>query len=136
MTKFDRAGLQKIYATKIKPEEILYLVKEMARLHEEGSEPDWYSMVFILSDRYKRRMSKVLPIVERMGCLVEIMKDERMRGWSMQAIEKDCLLTNDAVFKGVALCPMKQDDDGKRLHFDPDEFFNIVLQQSESQGRA
>jgi hypothetical protein len=134
MTKLDTKGLQKIYATKIKPEEILYLVKEMARLHEEGSEPDWYSMVFILSNRYKRRTGKVLSIIERMGCLVEMTKDARMRGWSMQALEKGCLLTNDAVFKGVALCPMKRI--GERMRFDPDEFFNIVLQQCDSEGRA
>jgi hypothetical protein len=68
-----------------------------------------------------------------MRCLVEMTKDERMRGWSMQAIEKDCLLTNDAVFKATALCTLNRDKDGTRAHFDPDEFFNIVLRETESE---
>jgi hypothetical protein len=59
-----------------------------------------------------------------------------MRGWTMQAIEPDCLLTNEAVFGGVAMCPLKRDADGKRAHYDADEFFNIVLQESEPEGRA
>jgi hypothetical protein len=134
MVKFDSEGLQKIYATKIKTEEILYVVKEMARLHKEGYEPDFYSMIFILSKRYKRGTGKVQSIVERMGCLVEMTKDARMRGWSIKGIEEGCMLTNEAVFRGVALCPMKRV--GERMCFDPDEFFNIVLQESESEGRA
>lgn len=130
-----------IYALKIEPEEIIYLVKEMSRLHNEGEEPDWYMAVLILKDRYEAedihvQAEKLFCITERMRCLLEMTKDKRMRGWSMQAIEKDCLLTNHAVFSGTALCTLKRDEDRKRGHFDPDEFFNIVLQESESQGRA
>jgi hypothetical protein len=128
--------MEKIYATKIKPEEILYVVKEMTRLRQEGGEPDWYSMIFILSKRYKRKSDKMFCISERIGCLREMLKDERMRGWSMQTVDKDCLLTNGAVFRGVALCPLKRGEDRKRAYFDPDEFFNIVLQETQSEGRA
>jgi hypothetical protein len=91
-------------------------------------------MIYILSKRYKPGSGKVQSIVERMGCLVEVTKDARMRGGSMQGIEEGCLLTNDAVFRGVALCPMKRI--GERMRFDPDEFFNIVLRESKSEGRA
>jgi hypothetical protein len=98
-------------------------------------------MLFVLKDRYETehmqvQTTKMFCITERMRCLVEMTKDDRVRGWSMQAVEKDCLLTNDAVFRGVALCPLKEDGEGKRMHFDPDEFFNIVLQESDSEGRA
>jgi hypothetical protein len=124
---------------RVKPEEILYVVREMSRLRDEGEEPDWYSMMFILKDRYegeKEQVVKLFCISERMRCLVDMTKDARMRGWSMKAIQKDCLLTNEVVFRGVALCPMKRDEDGRRMHFDPDVFFDIVLQECESEGRA
>jgi hypothetical protein len=50
----------------------------------------------------------------------------------MEGIEEGCLLTNEAVFTATALCSMKKEDE--RMHFDPDEFFDIVLRESESQG--
>jgi hypothetical protein len=104
MTTFFPDGMAEIYALKIEPEEIIYVVKEIARLRDEGKGPDWYTMLFVLKERYEVedmqvRMAKMFCISERMGCLVEITKDGRMRGWSIQAIEKECLLTNDAVFK-------------------------------------
>lgn len=133
---FDR---KRMYETRVKPEEIVYLVKEMARLHEDGQEPDFYSALAILALRYKTAKGKPISqkpfcIMERLQCLTNLMKDERMRGWSLKGIEEDCMLTNAAVFTATALCTLKED--GTQSYFDADEFFDIVLSESETEGRA
>jgi hypothetical protein len=128
-----------LYATKVEPEEILYVVTHMTRLHEEGKEPDFHAAMCIITDRHKRErngMEKSFVIIERIHCLLRLIesKDERMRGWSMDSIDADCMLSNHAVFAATALCPMQKD--GNHMSFDADEFFDIVLRESDSEGRA
>ena len=41
-----------ILPIQIKPEEIVYLVKEMTSRHDENGKADWYTQVGILADRY------------------------------------------------------------------------------------
>jgi hypothetical protein len=128
-----------LYSTKVKPEEILSVVTTMSRLHEEGKNPDFHTAMFLVTDRYKGKrnaVEKSFVIIERLQCLGKLlkMKDERLRGWTMEGIEEGCLLTNDVVFRATALCSLKKEDE--RMHFDPDEFFDIVLRESESEGRA
>jgi hypothetical protein len=137
MTTFDPEGMDRIYATKVKPKEILSLVQEMSRLHEEGETPDYYSALAILCQRYKgrklrTRIDKTFVIMERMQCLLKVMKDERMRGWTMEAIDPDCMLTNTAIFTATALCPIKKVGDERC--FDADEFFDIVLRECDTEG--
>lgn len=132
-------GTDDPYATKVTLEEILHVVKKMTRLHEEGEKPDFESASFIIADRYRGKrnaVEKTFAIMERMLCLSRLMekKDERMRGWTMDAIEEGCMLTNEAVFTATALCPLKKD--GEWACFEPDEFFEIVLRESEPAGRA
>ena len=141
MTTFDPDGMDRIYATKVKPKEILSLVQEMTRLHDEGEKPDFYSAVFILSQRNKRgkistRVNKTFAITERMLCLARLIekKDERMRGWTMDTIEEGCMLTNTAVFTATALCSIKRVDN--QTSFDADEFFDIVLRECEAEGKS
>jgi len=128
-----------LYSTKVKPEEILDVVTSMARLHEEGKNPDFYTAMFLVTDRHKGKknaVDKSFVIIERLQCLGRIIerKDARLRGWTMEGIEEGCLLTNEAVFTAAALCSMKKENE--RMYFDPDEFFDIVLRESESQGRG
>jgi hypothetical protein len=134
VAKLKPKNLSDVLEIKITTAEILDLVKEMTRLRENGEKPDWYTAVAILSNRYEKQTGKVFCITERMQCFAELSNDERMRGWSIEAVEKDCILTNEAVFTAVALCPLK--DDGNRVYFDPDDFFDIVLRESESEMRA
>jgi hypothetical protein len=100
MAKLDPDTLKHIYATKVKPQEILSLVQEMTRLHQEGEEPDFYTAVAILAERNKegsvrRRANKMFAITERMQCLAKLVEEQdvRMRGWTMNAIEVGCVLT-------------------------------------------
>jgi hypothetical protein len=132
-------GTDDLYATKVTLAEILYVVKKMTRLHESGEKPDFESATFIIADRYRGKrdaVAKTFAIMERMLCLSKLMerKDERMRGWTIDAIEEGCMLTNEAVFTATALCPLKKN--GERICFEPDDFFEIVLRESESEGRA
>jgi hypothetical protein len=55
-----------------------------------------------------------------------------MRGWTIERIEEGCLLTNEAVFTATALCSMQKEDE--RMHFDPDEFFDIGLRERGDDG--
>ena len=118
----------------IEPEEIFYLVKEMSRHHEEGREADWEVSVLILISRYPKDPDRALCIAERMRCLREIMKDDRMGGWSLKTNDPECSMTNEAVFRSVAKCPLRTDAD--HIWFDPDEFFDLTLREVESEGNA
>jgi hypothetical protein len=128
---------EELYATKVKPEEILYVVNSVTRLHEEGQKPDFYTAMFILTDHYrgkKNAVDKVFVITERLRCLANLIEqnDERMRGWTMEAVEPGCMITNTAVFSAAALCQLKGAEN--RPYFDADEFFDICLRESESEG--
>jgi hypothetical protein len=55
----------------------------MAKRHDEGYENSFESSVIILADRFPDENIRSLCLMERMRCLTEVMKDDRMRGWSM-----------------------------------------------------
>jgi hypothetical protein len=144
-TKLKTAGTKtskpwdKLYATTVEPEEILYVVTSMTRLHEEGKNPDFNAAMSIITDRYKKKkngVEKSFAIIQRIHCLLRVLesKDERMRGWTTDSVDKDCMLTNQAVFTATALCPMKKN--GAQMCFDADEFFDIVLRESDAEGRG
>lgn len=123
-----------IIPMQIKPEEIVYLVKEMASRHDANGKADWYTQVGILADRYPNDSLRSFCLMERMQCLIGMMKDSRMKGWSMDVDDPKCILTNDAVFRATALAPMYVN--GQRLRFKADEFFDLVLNEASSEGNA
>ncbi len=132
--------LDELYSTKVKPDEILDIVKSMTRLHDEGESPTMETALFVLFNRYKGKrnaVDKSFVISERLMCLSQLMKknDERMRGWTMEMIEPGCVLTNTAVFTATALCPLRRGEKD-RCYFDPDEFFDICLREAEEEGRG
>jgi hypothetical protein len=127
-------NFEDILSLKIEPEEVLYLVKEMARHHDENGKADWYTQVAILADRYPHNPIHVLCIVERMQCLFGLTKDARMKGWAMDTDDPKCNLTNEAVFRAVAIAPMYLR--GERFCFDADEFFAITLNETPPEGSA
>ena len=66
-------------------EDILYLVQEMARRHEEsdGDNIGFETATIIMIARYPGQIEKVHAIMERMRLLPQMMEDPRMKGWSM-----------------------------------------------------
>jgi len=136
---FNAEGMERVYATKVNLEEIMYVVLNMTRLHEEGKNPCLETAMLMLADRYKRRKNaaqKCFVIIQRIHCLLRLIesKDERMRSWTIDTVDPDCMLTNQAVFTATALCPMRRQNE--QTYFQPDEFFDIVLRESESNGKA
>jgi hypothetical protein len=123
-----------LQAIKVEPEEILYLVQEMNELRKEGHEIDFYMTVAVLHNRYGDDHMRMHCLSTRMHCLSVLMKDPRMRGWSMQAIEAECVLTNEAVFHATAKCALLGDD--RTCYFSADEFFEVVLKETGSEGTA
>ena len=126
--------VQRLLKTKIKPEEIIALVQEMTRQHEEGREADWESSVITLVRQHPGQPKKVHCISERMRCLFEMSRDARMRGWTIEGPEPGCLLTSEAIFRAAALCPLRAK--GDEVQFDADEFFGIALGETPSEGRS
>jgi hypothetical protein len=116
-------------------EDILYLVQEMTRRHEESDDdnigPETATIIMIA--RYPGQIGKVHAIMERMRLLPQMMKDPRMKGWSMDKLE-DCVLTSEAVFRAVARCPVRYDRVADQTYFDADEFFVIVLDETPAEG--
>lgn len=131
-------SIRDIQNMEITTEEITHLVEEMARQHQDRrpGEVDFYTAVAILAERYRDSQDhhRSFCVLERMRCLNELLCDERMRGWTIQGIQEGCLLTNEAIFRAVAKCPLKAN--AKRVWFDPDEFFTIALSETESEGSA
>jgi hypothetical protein len=141
MTVCDPSTMQQIYdTTKITPDEIISLVKELNERREEGEKADYVAALWILFQRYdhdnEEQHDKAMVIMRRMECLVELAQrsDERMRGWTLEGKEEGCLLTNEAVFRATALCPIHRAND--HAYFDADEFFNMVLGESVPEGSA
>jgi hypothetical protein len=132
------AWARETVAMTIEPEDIVHLVQEMTRLHDEGRgegrTPDMYSAIGILAERHRGDVGKPACIMQRMRCLEEVMKDSRMRGWSFNGPEEGCKITSEAVFRATAICPLKATS--KRLWFDADNFFEIVLRETDSEGNA
>jgi hypothetical protein len=136
MTK-ARGRWQDIDKVKIDPEEILYLVQEMARRHDENLDMGFESAAFVLFEKYKGRddiADRAICVTTRMHCLADLMGDERMHGWTMETKDPECTLTNGAVFHAVALCPLHLKNEQYR--FDADEFFRIALEEVEPEGHA
>jgi hypothetical protein len=130
-------SIREIQKMNIADEEILYLVEEMGRLHQERQAGDvgWYSAVGILADRYGTNShSRCFCILQRMESFQALLGDERMRGWTVPGIEDGSMFTKAAIFRAVARCPLLADS--KRTWFDPDEFFRIALRETESEGTA
>jgi len=128
---------QDIGNMKIEPEEIIYLVQEMAQRHDKDQDVGFEASVFVLFEKYKGRddiADRAYCITTRMHCLTDLMGDERMHGWTLETRDPKCKLTNGAVFHAVALCPLRLENE--RYHFDADEFFRIALEEVEPEGHA
>lgn len=121
----------------IDPEEIIYLVQEMADRHYKGQEIGFEYSVLALLEKYEGRddiADRTYCVSTRMHCLICLMGDKRMRGWSMETKDPECTLTNCALFHAAALCPLRLDSE--RYRFDADEFFRIALEKAEPEGHA
>jgi hypothetical protein len=119
----------------IEPEDILYLVTEITKRHDAGKSVDWYTQIAILHHRYPGSSGKLFAIVERMLCLGTLMHDKRMRGWSTEVPDNpECSMTNEVIFRATALAPLHIIDD--KLQFDAEEFFSIVLRETDAEGTA
>lgn len=129
----DAEVVAEIIGEKIDPADIIHLVSEMAKLRDEGAEPNWYSQIGILAERFPRGSRKPLAITERMQALIPMLKDKRAKGWSFEGIEPGCTITHEAMFRAAALAPLHCPD-GKKLKFKREEFFNVVLEQTEASG--
>jgi hypothetical protein len=134
MSSKSKSVYDDIIPMQIEPEEIVYLVTEMAKSHDEHGEVDWYTQVGILADRYPRDSIRSFCIMERMQCLIRMTKDKRMKDWSMDTDDPKCDLTHGAVFRATAKAPLYVRR--QRLRFDADEFFTLVLNEAPSEGNA
>jgi hypothetical protein len=129
----DAEVVAEIIAEKIDPADIFHLVSQMAKLRDEGREPNWYSQIGILAERFPRGSQKPLAIMERMQALIPTLKDRRAKGWSFDGVEPGCTITHEAIFRAAALAPLHWPN-GRKLKFKREEFFRIVLEQTESTG--
>ena len=104
----------------------------MGRLHDEGCETSWFTQIGILSELFPDHSDEPYCIMERMQCLIKLMGEDRMRGWTMKTIDPTCTLTNRAVFTATATVPIRGDDNNR--WFDADEFFAVALMDTPSSG--
>lgn len=126
--------LESLQLCKIEPEDIIYLVREMGKRREEGNEVDFYTQIGILADKYSDGSDKPAVIMERMQCLIALMDEDRMRGWTIECPNSEAIFTSGAVFRATAIAPLHGDD--KRLWFEPDEFSAIALAETPEEGYA
>lgn len=118
----------------VDPEGIVFRVREMTTQGEEGHGVDWTTSLFVLRDLYENDANRIFCISERIRCLKELMKHPRMRGWTIEDPHPAYVITNGAVFHAIAKCPLQMNEN--RIWFDADEFFRIVLEECEPEGKA
>jgi hypothetical protein len=71
----------------------------------------------------------------RMNALVELFEtDTRIQAWAAPVQADGSATLQEPVFHALALCPLRAE--GKRLHFDADEFFDLVLGHAQLAGAA
>jgi len=133
--------LQEINETKIRPEEITYLVTEMGRLQKSGEKPGFETAAFILFKRYEGMpdpeeilATKTFCIMERMRCLSTLSNDERMHGWTRAVQDEEWVFAHEAIFRAAALCPVKERDG--EVYFDANDFFDLALKEVPAEGEA
>ena len=117
---------------KIKPSDIKFLVTEVEKLHGTDADKGYETQAFILMRRHGKKPAKVFAILERMHCLLALMEDDRMRGWTLESDEPGCTLTHEAVFDATATCQLR-DKDG-HFSFNSDEFFRACAEVQGSGG--
>jgi RHS repeat-associated protein len=118
----------------IEPDEITSLVREMNLRNQKQEEVDWYTCMAILFDRYPGDVPRTFCINERMQAFLPLMEDKRIRGWTSVGPELGCNITNEAIFRAVARCPLRADEE--KIWFDPDESFRIALEESKPERHA
>ena len=74
-----------------------------------------------------------MAIMERMQALIPMLKDKRAKVWSFEGIEPGCTITHEAIFRAVALAPLHSTN-GRKLKFQREEFFKVVLEQTDCIG--
>ena len=114
-------GVQKLV---IEPEELAFLVQEMTRQEEEGR-TGLHTVMCILAQRYSGDHERAFCVHVRVRCLISLLDDPRMRGWSPQTAESGCRMTQ-AAFHAAAICPLRLANE--RYYFNADEFFRIAFQ--------
>ena len=107
----------------IKPEEIRFVVRELAKDQNSSRDGDWFTAMAILVQRYPGDLKRSCCISDRMECAVPLMNDRRMQGIAEEARHTSSS-PSQAMFHAVAKCPLRTD--GRRVWFDPDEFFAIA----------
>jgi hypothetical protein len=131
------AIIREIQAMQVMPEEITYFVQQLAQQQQDrvAGDADFYTVVAMLAERYQGAdQHRSFCVMERMRCLVHLMSDERMRGWTVKSIDEDRLFTNEAIFRATAKCPLHAD--ATQVWFDADEFFQVALSETQPQARA
>lgn len=116
----------------VETRELTDLVQEINKDDHEDGQTDWYTAVAILANRYKGDPDRAFCVLKRIECLLALMKEPRMRGWSVETTEPGCVVTHHAAFEAAARCPLRLS--GDHFYFNPDEFFRIALEKRAPEG--
>lgn len=116
-------SIKAIQSLVIDPEEIRFIVRELTKEQNSSREAEWYALMTILVQRYPGDLQRSCCISDRMECAVPLMKDRRMKEIAPD-LKDTSRSTTQALFHAVAKCPLRTD--GKRVWFDPDEFFALA----------
>jgi len=127
-------SLDEVQRMVVDPNEIISLVYEMNVRRQEQHEVEWFTCMASLFDRYPDDAPRIFCINERMQAFLPLMDDRRMHGWTFAGLEEGCAITNESIFRAIARCPLRANDEG--TWFDPDEFFQKTLLETEPEGHA
>ena len=116
-------SIQAIQSLVVEPEEIRFVVRELAKDQNSRRDGDWYTAMTILVQRYPGDLKRACCISDRMECAVPLMNDRRMQPIAQEARHTSSS-SSQAMFHAVAKCPLRTD--GRRVWFDADEFFAFV----------
>jgi hypothetical protein len=125
-----RASLKTLVIT---PDEILDLVEAVDRRRAEGRADPFGTPIAVLNEKYPDDLFRTVAILERMRCMSEVMRDDRMRAWRWTDANGRPII-HDAVFRVTATAPIRWGH--QPIRFDPEVFLKLVLAEAPPEASA
>jgi hypothetical protein len=134
----QRNKLEGIQGIVIDAEELLWVVREQMRIYEDGVKLDGFGemglTIGMVFNKYPNDMGRAYCIIERMSCLIGVLRDDRTRAFTSYHEDPSRLGVRREIFEAAAICAIHFNDDD--AWFDTEEFIGLVLRLTNVTGQA
>lgn len=103
---------------------------------------DFYGLMAIVMERFKgkeihKASRQAFAFMERVRCLSDMCKTPKIKAWMRDSgLDDGSVLIEESIVKATANCPLQYNGKTDKIFFDENEFFDIALQERETEGVA